>query len=167
MTQRAEQSRAEGPADRLSFRRVTAADVEACAALAAGDADGWSAGALAEEAGQSASRLFAAQAGGVTAAFCVFQLVLDEASLLAVHTAPAYRRQGVARALLQYAFASMAREGCETVFLEVRSRNDAALALYRRLGFERVGLRRDFYQKPADDAVVMRWTRGARSPAAR
>lgn len=137
-------------------RAMRPADTPACAALAAGDPECWSAAALAEELAQPAARLFAAERGGEVIAFAVFQLALDEASLLAVHTAPAHRRQGAASALLRFAFRVLANEGARTVFLEVRAHSTAARALYSRLGCEAAGLRRGFYRAPADDAVVMR-----------
>ena len=89
------------------------------------------------------------------AALAVFQLVCEEASLYTVSTASALRRQGAARTLLQYAFAQLAAQSAQTVFLEVRAQNKAARALYTALGFEETGMRRGFYTKPADDAVLM------------
>lgn len=92
------------------------------------------------------------------AALAVFQLVCEEANLYTISTAPAFRRQGAARALLQYAFAQLAAQGAQTVFLEVRAQNSAAHALYTALGFEETGIRRGFYTKPTDDAVLMQQT---------
>lgn len=149
-------------------RAMRAEDVPACAAIEAAVPDGWSAGALAEELSQPTARLFVAEALGCSgapaprrspppqiAALAVFQLVCEEASLYTVSTAPALRRQGAARALLQYALAQMATQGAQTVFLEVRAQNTAARALYTALGFEETGTRRGFYAKPHDDAVLM------------
>ena len=116
------------------FMRET--DVPACAAIEACADDGWSEAALREELAQENARLFVAEAEGKVAGLAVFQLVCGEASLYAVSTAPAFRRQGVARALLSWAFA----------------------ALYRSLGFVQTGLRRNFYATPADDAVLMQKT---------
>ena len=130
------------------FMRET--DVPACAALEACADDGWSEAALREELAQENARLFVAEAEGKVAGLAVFQLVCGEASLYAVSTAPAFRRQGVARALLSWAFAAL--------FLEVRAQNSAAQALYRSLGFVQTGLRRNFYATPADDAVLMQKT---------
>ena len=45
--------------------------------------------------------------------------------------------------------------GLETVFLEVRSRNTAAINLYTAYGFKRVGVRKGYYKNPDDDAVIM------------
>ena len=82
-------------------------------------------------------------------------LVCEEASLYTISTAPALRRQGAARALLQYAFAQLAAEGAQTVFLEMRAQNGAARALYASLGFVQTGMRRGFYTNPRDDAVLL------------
>ena len=69
----------------------------ACAAIEACADDGWSEAALREELAQENARLFVAEAEGKVAGLAVFQLVCGEASLYAVSTAPAFRRQGVAR----------------------------------------------------------------------
>lgn len=132
------------------FMRET--DVPACAAIEACADDGWSEAALREELAQENARLFVAEAEGKVAGLAVFQLVCGEASLYAVSTAPAFRRQGVARALLSWAFAALCLQGAQDVFLEVRAQNSAAQALYRSLGFVQTGLRRNFYATPADDA---------------
>lgn len=138
------------------FMRET--DVPACAAIEACADDGWSEAALREELAQENARLFVAEAEGKVAGLAVFQLVCGEASLYAVSTAPAFRRQGVARALLSWAFAALCLQGAQDVFLEVRAQNSAAQALYRSLGFVQTGLRRNFYATPADDAVLMQKT---------
>ena len=75
------------------FMRET--DVPACAAIEACADDGWSEAALREELAQENARLFVAEAEGKVAGLAVFQLVCGEASLYAVSTAPAFRRQGV------------------------------------------------------------------------
>jgi ribosomal-protein-alanine N-acetyltransferase len=70
--------------------------------------------------------------------------------------APAFRRKGLATLLLT-ALLTRAREtNSESVFLEVRRSNQAARALYARLGFEESGRRRLYYADPADDAVLYR-----------
>ncbi len=131
-------------------------DLAPCAAIEAGVPDGWSERAISCELSQEISRLFVAQTEeGAIAALAIFQLVCGEASLCAVSTAPSMRRQGAAEQLLSAAFSALFAQGAQTVFLEVRSHNTAARALYRKLGFEEIGLRRNFYQNPADDAILM------------
>lgn len=79
----------------------------------------------------------------------------EAASLVQIATAPNARRRGVAHALLSRALASAAKSGCPFMQLEVRSRNDGAIAFYLKEGFERVGVRAGYYQAPEDDAVML------------
>lgn len=66
------------------------------------------------------------------------------------------RRQGLGWALCERVLAWCRAEGADTVELEVRSLNESALELYRRLGFVEQGVRRGYYRAPADDALLMR-----------
>ena len=70
-----------------------------------------------------------------------------------------YRRTGLGSQLLQYLLAAASERGVEHVALEVRVHNVAARRLYEHHGFTSIGTRREYYQDPPDDAVVMRWTR--------
>ena len=72
---------------------------------------------------------------------------------IAVH--PEKRQRGIGYRLLSYGLKTEGGEGVETVFLEVRSKNVPAIALYKSYGFTECGKRKNYYQNPADDAVVM------------
>ncbi|MGH9639833.1 MAG: GNAT family N-acetyltransferase [Bryobacteraceae bacterium] len=74
-----------------------------------------------------------------------------EREILNLAVAPAFRRKGVATALLQE---ELARVGVH--FLEVRESNRAALALYGKIGFVRAGRRPDYYRSPVEAAIVMK-----------
>lgn len=65
------------------------------------------------------------------------------------------RGEGVGSALLAALFEEAGRRGVTRVFLEVRQGNLAAKALYRANAFVLVGVRRDFYQDPLEDADLM------------
>ena len=65
------------------------------------------------------------------------------------------RQRGIGYRLLSYAMKTERGSGVETVFLEVRSKNTAARALYLAYGFKEMGIRRNYYQNPQDDAVIM------------
>ena len=65
------------------------------------------------------------------------------------------RQRGIGYRLLSYALKTELGEGVETVFLEVRSKNSPAIALYKAYGFSECGKRKNYYQNPCDDAVVM------------
>ncbi len=65
------------------------------------------------------------------------------------------RCRGIGYRLLSYALKTERGRGLETTFLEVRSQNKAARALYTSYGFKEAGLRKNYYKDPADDAVIM------------
>jgi len=69
--------------------------------------------------------------------------------------APELRGAGLGRRLLEAVVEEATREGCEKAELEVRPSNIAALKLYRRHGFRESGRRRNYYQREAEDAIVM------------
>lgn len=73
---------------------------------------------------------------------------------VAVH--PEARGRGVADRLMASVLDVAAERGAEALFLEVRTGNDAARALYRKHGFDVVGRRPDYYTKPVEDALIMR-----------
>ena len=76
-----------------------------------------------------------------------------EREILNVAVAPAARRRGVARRLLEEELA----RGERTWFLEVRESNEKAIALYESLGFRRVGARKNYYEDPSETGIVMRF----------
>jgi len=82
----------------------------------------------------------------------------DELHLLNLTVAPAQQRQGHGRALMQRLINHARQRGDQMLWLEVRQSNLPALALYRRSGFDAVGLRRAYYPaaQGREDAVVMR-----------
>ncbi len=65
------------------------------------------------------------------------------------------RQRGVGYRLLSYALKTELGHGVESVFLEVRSQNLAARALYKAYGFKEISIRKNYYQNPTDDAVIM------------
>ena len=80
--------------------------------------------------------------------------VLDEGNLDNIAVAPAYRRQGVADALLSVV-TGFGREHLSRLMLEVRASNAPAIALYEKYGFAAVGRRKNYYDAPREDAVLM------------
>ena len=72
---------------------------------------------------------------------------------IAVH--PEKRQRGIGYRLLSYGLKTEGGNGVETVFLEVRSKNVPAIALYKSYGFTECGKRKNYYQNPCDDAVIM------------
>lgn len=93
---------------------------------------------------------------GVLLGYAVLNTVLDEGNLDNIAVAPEFRRQGVADALLS-ALTGLARGHLARLFLEVRASNAPALTLYRKYGFAEVGRRKNYYENPREDAILMTW----------
>ena len=93
---------------------------------------------------------------GETVGFCSFWRVLDELHINNLAVAPPFRRGGVATALLRRVLGDGSKLGAVRATLEVRRSNDTARLLYERLGFSVVGVRRGYYTKPVEDAIVLR-----------
>ena len=91
---------------------------------------------------------------GKIAAYAIGRVISDEAELVRIGTLPEFRGRGLAKSLLEQLHGKMREKGAAVCFLEVRSRNTAAISLYEGVGYERVSLRRGYY--PDDDAVVMK-----------
>jgi [ribosomal protein S18]-alanine N-acetyltransferase len=79
----------------------------------------------------------------------------DELHVNNIGVRAGWRRRGVGGALLSHALAAGARHGARAAVLEVRAGNLAAQAMYRGLGFETVGERKNYYKEPAENAIIM------------
>ena len=95
---------------------------------------------------------------GRLAAYGGCEYVLDEANIVNVATHPDFRRRGCAEALIGKMEEFLSEHGVAEIYLEVRVSNNPARTLYEKLGFGAVGLRKNYYRFPAEDAVVMKKT---------
>lgn len=96
---------------------------------------------------------------GRVVGFCSFWRVLDELHINNLAVMPIFRRAGIATALLAHVLHEGARMGAARATLEVRRSNDAARVLYERFGFSVAGVRRGYYTKPVEDALIL-WREG-------
>ena len=103
-------------------------------------------------------------AEGRSIGFCSFWRVLDELHINNLAVIPDWRRQGVASALLTFVLTEGARLGAKRATLEVRQSNDPARYLYERFGFTVAGIRRGYYTRPVEDALVL-WREDLGTPA--
>ena len=101
-----------------------------------------------------ASFIVAESEDGGLLGYAGLHVVLDEGYIDNVAVDPAYRRQGIADALID-TFVRFGAAKLAFLTLEVRASNEPAIALYRKHGFEEVGRRKDYYTKPKEDAVIM------------
>ena len=89
-------------------------------------------------------------------AYAVLWCILDQAELANIAVRSDYRGQGYASRLLERILQIARDRKVETIYLEVRASNTRAVELYERFGFSRVGVRKNYYGEPKEDALVMR-----------
>lgn len=122
----------------------------------------WSRKMLAEELENQCAAFLVAQDGdtGKVVGYAGLLVVADEGYITNVAVFPEYRRRGVAAQLLSV-FENFAR-GSHLAFLtlEVRPSNTAAIALYESFGFQQAGRRRNYYDLPKEDALILTKTYG-------
>ncbi len=82
-------------------------------------------------------------------------ITVDEGQITNIAVHPDYRRQGLGAAVLRSLLRHAKDARLESVSLEVRASNTAAIALYKGAGFVEAGRRKGFYTKPTEDALVM------------
>lgn len=83
------------------------------------------------------------------------RIVLDSADITNVAVRPVYRRRGIARQLVGRMLEQMAEKGVTGVLLEVRESNLPAQNCYAQAGFTVVGRRKNYYELPKEDALLM------------
>ena len=119
--------------------------------------DPWPESILQQELENPLSLWLCTMDGDTVAGYVGSQTVLGEADMMNLAVSPAYRRQGLGRALVLALCESLRQKMQATVLtLEVRDSNAAAIALYEDLGFTQIGLRKNYYQHPKEDARILR-----------
>lgn len=114
--------------------------------------DGWSETAIQREIENN--KVIVAEKNGSLSGYCIFMQAADEGEILRIATSKENRRQGIGKNLLYKALDILKGKGAESVYLEVRSKNTAAIELYKSIGFEQIDLRRNYYHD--DDALIFK-----------
>jgi ribosomal-protein-alanine N-acetyltransferase len=100
--------------------------------------------------------LLIADVEGEVAGYSVMWFAADEGELGNMAVLPELRGQGLGLRLLRESIAISSRRGARSLYLEVRETNEGARALYESVGFSVVGVRKEYYTEPVEDAIVMR-----------
>lgn len=87
--------------------------------------------------------------------WCCGMLLPPDAELLKIAVVASRQRQGIASSLLQEFSTLLAAKSIKQIFLEVRSANTSARALYQQFGWAEQGKRKKYYKNPVDDAVLL------------
>lgn len=125
----------------------------------------WGAEAIQWElANTDVARLYVATSPhGAVLAYCACWLIFDELHINSLAVDEPLRRRGIARHVLRTVFRDAVGEGARAATLEVRRSNEAARRLYTSLGFVVEAVRRDYYQLPREDALIL-WHRHLAAP---
>jgi len=146
-----------GRLDDVVLRSMRPADVARVAELeAASFSTPWRASTFAtllERPGAELLVLDQAEAGVI--GYAVLWCILDQGELANIAVDRAWQGRGLGSRLLTHTLDAARERGVETVYLEVRESNEAALRMYGRFGFSQVAVRRDYYERPREDARVM------------
>ena len=101
---------------------------------------------------------YVAQKDGRLIGYIGMKAVLDEADITNVAVSPEVRRCGVGKMLLAHLIKKAKEHSIWHVFLEVRVSNQPAIGLYEQAGFVKGEIRKQYYEKPTEDALIMVWS---------
>lgn len=95
------------------------------------------------------------EACGIILGYCGIIMAADEGDITNVSVKKEYQGQGIGSALVGELEARVKTLGIQKIFLEVRKSNASAIALYEKKGFEHMGIRKNYYSDPVEDAITM------------
>lgn len=117
--------------------------------------DPWSEKSVASELNNPLSHWLVAVEDDAVLGYIGSQTVLDESDMMNVAVSPAHRRKGIAEALVLALADALREKGSVKLALEVRASNAPAITLYEKLDFKPIGLRKNYYRNPKEDALIL------------
>ena len=109
-----------------------------------------------EDACQSNDNIYlVCEMNGQIAGYCGLWTVLGEGNITNMAVSGGFRRLGIAETLMKEMEKRGMSKNVVTYFLEGRKSNKAAVNLYKKMGYVQIGVRKNFYEKPVEDALVM------------
>jgi len=140
----------------MQIRKMTMEDLQqVCAIENETFSDPWSEEDFSNSLQEANNAYLLAELDGVIAGYCGYWGIAGEGYIYNVAVKQEFRRQGLGYQMLKTLIDESADRGITSFTLEVRASNEPAIRLYESLGFESAGLRKDFYRKPKEDAVIM------------
>ena len=119
-------------------------------------ADPWSEMSIASELRSVWSYWVVALDGDQVVGYVGSQSSCDETDIMNIAVHPDWRRRGIAEQLIDSLILELKKRGSHALMLEVRDSNEPAIALYEKLGFRQVGLRKNYYHNPKEHARILR-----------
>ena len=117
--------------------------------------DPWSETSIASELENPLSLWRIAEGDGAVCGYVGAQTVLDETDMMNIAVRPDCRRKGIAAALIAELVSRLKARGSRILRLEVRESNLPAIALYKAMGFTQLGLRKNYYRNPKENALIL------------
>ena len=117
--------------------------------------DPWSENSVASELNNPLSLWLVAEENQTVCGYIGSQTVLDETDMMNIAVHPECRRRGIAAALIAELVHQLRERGSHILRLEVRESNAPAIALYEAMGFTRLGLRKNYYRNPKENALIL------------
>ena len=136
---------------------MKAADVAAVAELEKiCFSDPWSERSVASELNNPLSYWLVAMEDDRLAGYVGSQTVCGETDMMNIAVHPDFRRCGIAQMLVGALVEALQEQGSHCLTLEVRASNEAAQRLYEKMDFSQIGLRKNYYRNPREDALILR-----------
>ena len=118
--------------------------------------DPWSEKSVASELENKLAYWLVAVEDDRVAGYVGSQTVCGETDMMNIAVHPDFRRRGIAESLVNALVEDLQKQESHSLTLEVRASNEAAQKLYEKLGFMQVGLRKNYYRNPKEDAYILR-----------
>ena len=93
--------------------------------------------------------------GAKIVAYLIYWQVVDEIHIANIAVVDTLRGKGIATWMMKQVLQKARKNGCQVSYLEVRRSNAAAIHIYKKLGFEIVGVRKNYYSEQNEDALLM------------
>jgi len=145
------------PSDDLTIRPMTEADLPVVIEMEMDlFTDPWPLSIFQEDLVSGYSYLFVAQMDNIIVAYAILWIGVEEGHLTNIAVDRKYQRKSIAKRLLSHILSFAADMGLTQVILEVRRSNTPAISLYESFGFVHLGVRKNYYCRPAEDCLVLK-----------
>lgn len=115
----------------------------------------WSQSGIESELENESAYFYVATENETVAGYCGMHIVLDECYIANIAVLPQYRGNGLGKLLTAQLVNTAKEKNCAFITLEVRPSNNIAVEMYKKLGFEVIGRRKNFYSSPTEDGLIM------------
>lgn len=115
----------------------------------------WSEKAFADSLASNNTLYLVAESENRIVGYCGMYISFEEGNITNVAVAPLFRRKKIARHMLEEILTRAKEKNVSDVILEVRETNVPAISLYEQLGFKEAGIRKNFYERPVENALIM------------